>query len=54
MTNFESYIIAKDIDYYSQDFTSTGYVERKNTPQFKVVKRSAYAKGTKYMKEVVE
>ena len=25
-----------------------------NTPQFKVVKRSAYAKGTNYLKEIVE
>ena len=24
------------------------------TPQFKVVKRSAFAKGTSYMKEIVE
>ena len=46
MDNFESYINAIDVDYDSEDVTFTGYVYKLNTPQFNVVKRSAYAKGT--------
>ena len=46
MDDFESYINAIDIDYVSEDVTFTGYVYIKNTPQFKVVKRSAYGEGT--------
>ena len=46
MDDFERYIKAIDIDYYSDDVTFTGYVYKLNTPQFKVAKRSAYGKGT--------
>ena len=46
MDDFESYLNAVDFDYDSRDVTFTGYVCKKNTHQFKVVKRSAYAKGT--------
>ena len=53
MDDFESYINAIDVDYDSEDVTLTGYVSKLNTPQFNVVKRSAYAKGTNYMQEVV-
>ena len=52
--DFESYINAKDVDYDSHDVTFTGYVYKINTPHFKVVKRSAYGKGTNYMQEIVE
>ena len=34
--------------------TSTGYIYKLDTPQFKVVKRSAYGKGSNYMQEIVE
>ena len=54
MDDFESYINAIDVDYDSEDLTSTGYVYKINTPQFTVVKRSAYGKGTNYMQEIVE
>ena len=54
MDVFESYIKAIDIDYDSEKFFFTGYVYQLKTPQFKVVKRSVYAKGTTYMKEFVE
>ena len=46
--DFERYINAIDIDYDS------GYVYKLDTPQFKVVKKSAYGKGTNYMQEIVE
>ena len=52
--DFESYINAIDIDYDSEDVTFIGYVYKLNTPQFKVVKRSAHAKGTNCMKEILE
>ena len=52
--DFESYIDAIDVDYDSEDVTFTGCVFELNTLQFKVVKRSAYAKGANYMKEIVE
>ena len=52
--DFESYINAIDIDYDSEDVTLTGYVYKLVTPQFNVVKRSVYAKGTNYMQEIVE
>ena len=52
--DFEIYINAIDVDYDSEDITFTGYLYKINTPQFKVVKPSAYAKGTNYMKEIVE
>ena len=46
MDDFESYLNAKDVDYYNGDFTFTVYVYKLNTPQFKIVKRSIHAKGT--------
>ena len=54
MDAFESYINAIDIDCDSEDVTFTGYVYKLNKHQFKVVKRSAYGKGTNYMREIVE
>ena len=54
MDDFERYINAIDIDYDSDDAIFTGYVYKLNTPQFKVVKRSAYGKGTNHMQEIVE
>ena len=49
MDDFESCKNAKDVDYDSTDVTFTGYVYKLNTPLFKVVKRSAYAKVTNYL-----
>ena len=54
MYAFGSYINAMDIDYDSEDVTFNGYVRKLNTPQFNVVKRSVYGKGTDYMQEIVE
>ena len=54
MHDFERYINAIDIDDDSEDVIFTGYVYKLDTPQFKVVKRSAYGKGTNYMQEIVE
>ena len=54
MDAFEKYINKKYIDYDSEDVTFTGYVYKINTPQFKVVKRSAYGKGTNYMQEIFQ
>ena len=54
MDDFENYINAIDVDYDSEDVTFTGYVYKLNTPHFKVVKRSAYGRGTNYMQEIVE
>ena len=49
MEDFESYVNAKDVECVSGDVTLTGYVHKINTPQFEVVKRSAYAKVTNCM-----
>ena len=54
MDDFEKYINAIDVDYDSEDFIFTGYVYKLDTPQFKVVKRIAYGKGSNYMQEIVE
>ena len=54
MNDFASYISAIDVDYYSQDVTFTGYIYEFNSPQFNVVKRSAYGEGTNYMQKIVE
>ena len=54
MDDFKRYINAIDVDYDSEDVTFTGYVYKLDTPQFKVVRRSAYGKGTNYMQEIVE
>ena len=54
MDDFERYINAIDIDYDSEDVIFSGYVYKLDTPQFKVVKRSAYGKGTNHMQEIVE
>ena len=54
MDDFESYTNATDIDYDSEHVTFTGYIYKLNTPQFKIVKRSAYGKGANYMQEIVE
>ena len=52
--DFESYINAIDNDYDSKDVSFTGCVYKLNTPQFKVLKRSADAEGPIYMKKIVE
>ena len=54
MDDFESYKNAIVVEYDSEDVTITGYVYNLNRPQFNVVKRSAYGKGTNYMQEIVE
>ena len=54
MDDFERYINAIDINYDSDGVIFTGYVYKLNTPQFKVVKRSAYGKGTNHMQEIVD
>ena len=54
MVDFERYINAIDIYYDSEDVIFTGYVYKLDTPQFKIVKRSAYGKGTNHMQESVE
>ena len=54
MDDFEKYINAIDIDYDSEDVTFTGYVYKIDTPHFKIVKRSAYGRGTNYMQEFFE
>ena len=54
MDDFESCSNAIDIDFDSEDVTFTGYNLILNAHQFKVVERSAYAKGTKYMQEIDE
>ena len=54
MDDFQSYINAIDIDYVSEDVTFTGHVYKINSPQSKVVQRSAYGKGTNYLQEIVE
>ena len=52
--DFERYINAIDIDYDSEDVTFIGYIYKINTPQFNVVRRSAYGRGTNYLQEIVE
>ena len=54
MDDFERYINAIDVDYDSEDVTFSGYVYKLNTPHFKVVKRSAYGRGTNYTQKIVE
>ena len=54
MNSFERYINTIDVDYDSEDVTFTGYIYKLNTPEFKVVRRRAYGKGTNYMQEIVE
>ena len=54
MDDFERYINAIDVDYVSEDVTFSGYVYKLYTPHFKVVKRSAYGRGTNYMQEIAE
>ena len=54
MDDFERYVNAIDIDYDSEDVTSTGNVYKLNTPQFNVVERSVYAKSINHMLETVE
>ena len=54
MDGFESYKNAINIEYDSEDVTFTGYIHILNTPQLKVVKISAYGKGTNYMQKIVE
>ena len=54
MDDFESYINAIDVDYASEDVTFAGYVYKLNTPQFNVVRQSAYGRSTNYMLKIVE
>ena len=54
MDDFGSYKNAIENDYDSGDVIFTGYRYKLNTPQFQSVKRSASAKSTNLLKEVVE
>ena len=54
MDDFERYINAIDVDYDSEDVIFTEYVYKLDTLQFKVVKRSAFGKGTNYMQKIVQ
>ena len=54
MDEFESYINAIDIEYDGGGVTFTGYFYNLNTPQFNVVKRSAYGESSNYMQEIDE
>ena len=54
MGDFETYINAIVNDYDSDDVIFIGYIYKLNTPQFNVVRRSAYGRGTNYMQENVE
>ena len=54
MDDFAKHRSAIDIVYGSEEVTFTWYVCKLNTAQFKVGKQSAYAKSTKYLKEIVE
>ena len=54
LDDFERCVSAIDVDYDSEDVTFTSYVYELDTPQFKVVRRSAYGKGTNFMQEIVE
>ena len=53
MDDFESCINAIDNNYDSGDVIFTRWLYKLNTPQLKVVKRSAYAKGAKNMKKLL-
>ena len=54
MDVFEKHINAIDVDYDSEDVTFNGYVYKLKTPQFNVVRRSAYGRGTNHMQQIVE
>ena len=54
MDDFESYINEIDVDHDSEDVTFTGYGYKLKKPQFNVVRRSAYGRGTNYMQRNVE
>ena len=52
--DFESFESAINFDYDSEDVIFFGYVYKLKTPQFKVVKRSAYANCIDYKRKIVE
>ena len=54
MDDFERFVNGIDVDYASEDVIFIGYVYKLKTPQFNVVKRSAYAKGSIYLQKIVE
>ena len=52
--DYESYINALDVDYYSQDGVFTGYVYKLITPEFNRVIRSPYGRSTVFKQNIVE
>ena len=52
--DFESFINAIAVNYDSEDVTFTGHIYKLNTPQYKIMKGSAYGKGTNFMQKFVE
>ena len=54
MDDFQIFLNAIDIDYDNEDVTFTSFVYNLNTPQCKVVKRSAYGKSANYMQQMVK
>ena len=54
MEDFESFENAISVDYDNGDVIFNGYVYKLETPQFKVVKRSGYPKGSNFMQQIFE
>ena len=52
--DFETYIIAIDVDYDSEDVFVTGWLYKLNTPQLNMVKRSQYSRSTDFKQDFVE
>ena len=52
--DYERYINAIDQDYKSEGATFNGYIYKKDTPQFNLVKRSQYGNGYDFKHQIIE
>ena len=52
--NFETYIVAFDVDYSLEDVIFTGWFYKFSTPQFNMVSRSQYGRGKDFKQDIVE
>ena len=54
ITDYEAYINAIDQDYEAEEALFNGYVNKSNTPQVNLVKRSQYGNGCDFKHEIIE
>ena len=52
--DFETYIIAVEVDFDKDVFIFSGWLYKLNTPVFNQIKRTQYGRGTAFKQDIVK